>query len=144
MGVIKMKFEGGKDLEKALMGLKTTTAKSVSRRVLKKSGQPLADRANANAPEDQGDLSKSYGVSTRLNASQKRKARGQDRDDVFVYVGTNNPAGLQQEFGNVLHPAQPHLRPAWDALLPSIFNSIRDGMAFEVEKTVQRQRKRSK
>ena len=142
--MIDMKFEGGKDLEKALMGLKRATAKAVARRVLKKSGQPVADRTNANAPEDSGNLAESYGVSTRLSHAQRRKTRGQDRDDVFVYVGTNDPAGLQQEFGNVLHPAQPHLRPAWDALLPSVFKSIGDGMAVEIEKTVLRQRKKSK
>lgn len=140
--MIKMEFEGGKDLEKSLMGLKRATAKAVARRVLKKAGQPVADRTNSNAPEDSGDLAESYGVSTKLNKSQRSKTRRDAKDDVMVYVGTNDPAGLQQEFGNFVHRAQPHLRPAWDALVAGVFRDIGDGMAVEIQKTLSRQRKK--
>lgn len=138
--MIKMDFKGGRELEEALKALpKHTARKSVARRVLKRAAQIFADRANALAPEGaQGALEQSYGAGTKLNKSQARQARREGRDDVFMYAGTNDPAGLQQEFGNARHGAQPHARPAWDETQQPIFEQIRNDMTTEVAKSVAR------
>ena len=53
--MLKISLAGGRDLERALAELKTATAKSVMRRVLKKSGEPLAGAMNRYAPEGAGE-----------------------------------------------------------------------------------------
>ena len=141
--MITVAFEGGKEIEQALFELKTATAKSLTRRVLKRAGQMLANDAAALAPENTGQLEDSYVVTTRLSRSQYRSERRAGRDDVFMYVGTNNPAGVQQEFGNARHGAQPHFRPAWDRDKNQMLKQISTDMAIEVEKAVARARRKA-
>ncbi|NQZ76469.1 MAG: HK97 gp10 family phage protein [Ekhidna sp.] len=140
-----IKVEGLKDLEKALMALdKHTTRRSVARKVLKKAAQPIADDMNRLAPSDPNTsegLNTSYSVSTKLNKRQ-RKAAKKHKSDVEVYAGTNDPAGLQQEFGNVNHQAQPHARPAWDKNKRNSLEIIKDGLSEEISKSVARQEKK--
>lgn len=137
---ITVKVQGLRDLEKALEGIeKHTTRKALARRVLKKAGQPLADSMNAMAPVGQGDLNTSYAVSTKLNKSQRRATRRKKKDDVMMYVGTNDPAGIQQEFGNVNHGPQPHVRPAWDSGKRQALEDIKDGLGTEIIKTAKRE-----
>lgn len=145
-GIQYQRVEGLKDLEKALMKFgKHTTRKGVGRRVLKKAGQPLADRMNELAPDDEsteGGLNTSYDVSTRLNKRQTRAQRKLGKDDVMVFVGTNDPAGLQQEFGNINHSPQPHVRPAWDSGKGEALNTIKRELAVEIDKTAKREARR--
>ncbi len=138
--MIKVTFTGGRDLEEALKALpKHTARKGVARRVLKRAAKLFADRANELAPRgDQGALEESYGVGTKLTKRQAKQARREGRDDVFMYAGTSDPAGLQQEFGNARHSAQPHARPAWDATQQAIFDQIQSDMTAEVSKAVAR------
>jgi hypothetical protein len=142
---MKMEFHGGKELETALQELKLSTRKSIARRVLKRAGAIFAERANALAPKGRGSphLSGSYGVTSRLNKRQAAQARREGRDDVFMYAGTNDPAGQQQEFGNSRHVAQPHARPAFDETARPMFDLIQDEMAVEVEKSVARARRKA-
>ncbi|MBR9765334.1 MAG: HK97 gp10 family phage protein [Rhodobacteraceae bacterium] len=142
---VDLKTHGWDDVEKALLELpKHTTRKSLVRRVLKRAAQIFADRANALAPRGpSGDLEDSYGVGTRLTKRQASTARREGRDDVFMYAGTSDPAGQQQEFGNAQHAAQPHARPAWDQTQQEIFDQIRDEMSVEVEKAVARARRKA-
>ena len=137
-GAITFKVHGFKGVEAGLMELKTATAKSVARRVLKKAAQPIAEVANATAPVDDGDLSGSYTVGTRLTKRQFGLAKREGRDDVFMYIGTANPAGMWQEFGTYKDPAQPHFRPAWESGKAVVLNSIIGGMSTEVQKSVMR------
>ncbi|MEO1067394.1 MAG: HK97-gp10 family putative phage morphogenesis protein [Pseudomonadota bacterium] len=143
---VRIKFEGGRDLERRLQALeKRATRKTVARRVLKQSGQPIADQANRLAPDDastDGGLSQSYAVSTKLTKTQKRALRRQSKSAVEMYVGTSDPAGLQQEFGNSQHGAQPHLRPAWDGEKDQVLKSIIDGMEADLTKVIARIAKR--
>ncbi|MDD8024754.1 MAG: HK97 gp10 family phage protein [Paracoccaceae bacterium] len=141
---MKTAFSGGRELEQALRELKRATAKAVGRRVLKKAGQIFADRANDLAPEGPGHhLKGSYVVGTKLTRRQAGMARREGRDDVTVYAGTSDPAGMQQEFGNERHGPQAHARPAWDQTQQNVFEVVQEGMAAEVEKTVARQRRRA-
>lgn len=140
-----MKIEGLKELEKALMELdKHTARKSVARKVLKKAGQPLADDMNQRAPIGEGEsggLNKSYSVSTKLSKRQRKLAK-RGKSDVEVYVGTSDPAGLQQEYGNVNHAAQPHVRPAWDGGKTQALNTIKTELGAEIINAAKRQAKR--
>jgi hypothetical protein len=113
-----VKIEGLAALERELQKLSKAAGKSVLRRSLKKSTEPLVAAANATAPVGPtGEYATSFIYSTKLNKRQtglhKKMFRG-DRAAVEGFVGTNNPAGVQQEFGNVRHRPQPALRPAWD------------------------------
>ncbi len=125
----------------------TATAKNVGRRTLRKAGQPLADKMNAYAPEGgdspDGPLNESYSVSTKLNKSQAKQARRAGRDDVFMYVGTNDTAGVQQEFGNERHNPQPHARPAWQSEKFATLDRIADGLTEEVKKAAERARRKA-
>ena len=115
---MEIKLDGFSELERELDKLKKTTGKGVLRRSLKKASVPLAEKANQNSPVLTGDLSVSFIYSTKLNKRQssmhKRLFRN-DRAAVEGFVGSNDPAAIQQEFGNINHGAQPSLRPAWDS-----------------------------
>lgn len=134
--MMKMRFDGGKDVEKALADLPTVTAKGVARRILKKAGQMFADAGAANAKRKTGGLQDSYAVSTRLNKRQRRMSR--KKDPVEVYVGPTDPAGLQLEFGNEHQAPQPHLRPAFDGLKFRVLDLIGKWIWEDIDKTAAR------
>lgn len=137
---VSFKVEGFKDIERVLMNLPRATAKASVRRVLKKAGQPIADAARDNAPERDGNLKESYGVGTRLTKRQRRLSKKES--EVEVYVGPNDPSAIQTEFGNQHQAAEPHLRPAWDAHKLNALQNIRDMLWDDVQRTVERYRKR--
>jgi hypothetical protein len=128
--------------------MKKATAKAVLRRVGIKALQPMADTANQLAPDDPetggNDLSGSYIVGTKLNARQAGMARrDQDKAFVTVYMGTNDPAGVQQEFGNVNHGPQAHVRPAFEQHAQSTIRAVAAELGPEIEKTAARARARA-
>lgn len=139
---MKVEFKGGQDIERALAALPQASAKAAARRVMRRALAVFIDRVSQLAPRKIGSLGVSYGIGTRLTKRQAGLARREGRDDVFLYAGTADPAGQQQEFGNARHAPQPHARPAWDETQQAVFDLIQDGMAAEVEKTVQRYAKR--
>jgi hypothetical protein len=144
----RVQISGGRELAKALREL----PRAVERRVLVRAGkralQPVADRAALLAPVDAnpastpdrapGTLSRSYHVGTRLNARQRGLARKAGRTGVYVYAGTNDPAGIQTEFGNVHQSPQPHFRPAWDAekdgVVEAVSDELWDGIVRQAKK----------
>lgn len=134
-----VKLFGFKELEKELERLSKAAGKGVLRRALKKSATPIASAANAAAPKGAtGDLSKSFAYSTKLNKRQGGIHRKMFRDDkaaVEGFVGTNDPAGVQQEFGNENHGPQPALRPAWDAEGGPTLDRLGQELWSELEKT---------
>lgn len=142
---MKVTFHGGKELEEALMELKTTARKSLARRVLKRAAQLFANAANKSAPRGTGtpSLAGSYGVGMRLTRRQAAKARRAGRDQVFMHAGTADPAGLQQEFGNSIHGPQPHARVAFDETATPMLAQIQNDMAIDVEKATARARRKA-
>lgn len=125
----KVRIEGLKELERALGQLPKSTAKGVLRQVLRDAAEPLARNARQLAPKDEYHLYDSIDVSTKLSRRQRSLHREENKPTFQeMFVGTNNPAGVQQEFGNHRHPAQPFMRPAWDAeqqpTLERISNSL--------------------
>lgn len=128
--------EGLKELEKALAELPRATGKNVARRTLRKAGEPIAEAGARNAPRDEGHLQESYGVGTKLTRRQRRQHRR--RDPIEVFVGPNDPAAIQTEFGNEHQSAHPHLRPAWDSESRTALNIVKSELGNEIEKAAKR------
>lgn len=144
------KVEGLKELESTMDEFLTrATAKNVMRRALKDAGEPVAEDVNDNAPVGrQVNLSKSYKYGTKLNPSQRSKQNKLFREQankplVVGYIGTSDPAGVQQEFGNINHPAQIHFRPVWDSSKLSVLNKIRLSLKKNVANAVKRAKKKA-
>lgn len=138
---------GLRELDAMLGDLPKATAKGVLRRVGLKALQPVAAAANAAAPDDPntpGGLSTSFVVGTKLTPRQARLARKQEgKSFVEVYAGTSDPAGVQQEFGNVNHGPQPALRPAWDSEKDGVLDAVGKDLGAEITATVARRANRA-
>lgn len=140
-----VRFEGGKELEKALGELTSqVTRKSVARRALRAAADPIRNVAKARVPVDSGRLRDAIGVRNKRRSTafrdlarlsfrtfgDMRMAKGFSDKAVEVEVAvfgsrsrhkrTNKPTGLLvyaevQERGNEFVPAKPYMRPAWDS-----------------------------
>lgn len=144
--VVTLKIAGLREMDAALGELSKAVAKNTLIRVGKKALQPMADVANALAPDDPetpGGLKGSYVVGTRLNARQKRLAKKEPKDFATVHMGTNDPAGVQQEFGNVNHGPQAHIRPAFQQEARPTIDRVARGLEPEIDKSVARARARA-
>ena len=138
-----VKLSGFTGAEAALSELSRAVGKAVIRRALISAGQPMARVARANAPKGPDlYLSESIDVSTKLSkrqASLHRKMFKDDRAAVEVFVGAGpDPAAHNQEFGNVLHPPQPFMRPAWDAEKMPTLDRLKVEMWDEIGKAAER------
>lgn len=133
-------FLGGKELEAALLALeKAATAKSTTRRALKKAALPILDEYQAGTTVATGALISAEIVGTRLNRRQAAMNRRMGKAEVEVHVGTADPAGIQEEFGNRRQPGKGALRKAWDAKGGTVAqDAIGTEMWTEIEKTAAR------
>lgn len=139
-----VRISGLRELDRALGQLPKATAKGVLRKVLREAAEPLARAARRNAPRDEMHLYESIDVSTRLSKRQALQHKKEDgRSFQEMFVGTNNPAGMQQEFGNERHGAQPWLRPAWDAEQKPTLDRIGDRLGFEIVEAAKRLAKKA-
>ena len=138
----KVRLEGFKDLDKALGELTEAAGKGVMRRALKSAATPVADAARGMAPVgDTGNLAASVAYGTKLTKRQAklhRKAFKSDKASVEGFIGANDPAAVQQEFGNVNHGPQPFLRPAWDAGKGKVLADLATELGNEVQKAAAR------
>lgn len=142
-GGFTVKVEGLKDLERALKGLPAANAKAVLRRTLKEAGEPVAKAARAMVPKEQGYLSESIDVSTKLSGRQRSLHKKESPVEMFIGPGPD-PAGHLQEFGTGPgHQAQPFLRPAWDQNKAKVLDTIANLTWIEIEKTANRLAKRA-
>ena len=141
-----VKFEGGKELEKALMELKNTTAKATVRRAGKKALIPLRDKAIALAPYNSASGADGH-VKDEIHISTKAAKGTRKKSQVEVYCGvatSQGHVGSLQEFGTAHHGPQPFMRPAWDGLKMTVLTRFRDEMWTEVRKSAERQRRKAK
>lgn len=138
---IKVAFDGGADLLKALQQMKPSLHRPILRRAATKSLEPFLAEVKRLAPvsdEHGGALRDSYVIGTKLTAREAPKARRQKETQVEVHAGTSNPAGLLQEFGTVNASAQPHMRPAWNAQKNAILDRFAGDLRTEIDKTARR------
>ena len=141
----KVKVEGLRELDDAIGQLKKATARALLRRVLKQAVVPFVNMAQSMAPVLTGGLKLSIGASTKLSRSQKRglakAVRQGTRARSFAELHAGPAASQQghlQEFGTEHHPAQPYMRPAWDATRQTILNSIKALTGAEIKRTADR------
>ena len=145
-----VRFEGGKELERALGELPTLfRRRKAARDALMEGAKLIHAAAQAKAPVRQGGPEKRFKVGggesrtrrrgalkmhvtigTRLNKNQRRL--NTDKMPVEVYVGTRDRAGMKQEFGTRFAAAQPFMRPAWDAMKARALEVIKDALWREI------------
>jgi len=140
-----VKVEGMRELEKALKQLSESAGKGVLRRGLKKAAMPMKDLMHDLAPRGDSssdDLADSITIGTKLSKRQAglhRKMFKDDRAAIEMFVGPGpDPAGVNQEFGNVNHGPQPFVRPAWDAESKPTLDRLGKELWTELEKSVKR------
>lgn len=112
-----MKLEGGRALEAALYDVATQVAKRLGAAALRNAAKPVLAAFKANTTVATGQLveSESMGTRARLNPRQKKLTPRPRSDELEIHVGTADPAGIQQEFGNRHQGAHPALTPAWES-----------------------------
>lgn len=147
-------MQGLRELQRALAELPKATAKNVLRRVAKGALQPLADDAKGKAPRDRGDLAESIKVSSGRTRRAKAKAklagnRASPKTSVQMSAGPSGGGGVLQyaafeEFGTANHPAQPYMRPAWDAGAEGALDHIKSELGAEIEKAARRLARKAK
>jgi HK97 gp10 family phage protein len=144
MAKMKVKIEGLKELDRALGQLPKATAKAALRQVLRDAAEPMARAARQMAPKDEYHLYESIDVSTKLNQRQRALHREENKPTFQeMFMGTNDPAGVQQEFGNERHTAQPFMRPAWDTEKVPTLNRIANSLWLRIEQAAQRLARRA-
>lgn len=142
VGVVRL--EGFKELEAEFAKLeKPATRKASARRSLKKAAEPMAALAQGMAPVgDTNTLAPSIAVSTKLSKRQAglhRKMFASDRAAVEMFMGAGPHASAwNQEFGNVNHPAQPFMRPAWDQDQRAMLDRLKEELWADIQKTIAR------
>ncbi len=145
---VGFKFEGGRDLERALGELSRSASKAASRRAVRKTLQPVAEAADAS--------SFVIAVTSKLTARQRARARSDFRPSVLtLYVGPVDddgqgaPHAHLQEFGTMPRShasgkyvgavmADPFMRPAWDAHSGTLLPRLGAHLWEEIEKSMQR------
>lgn len=150
-----MKFDGGREIERALAELPRATSKAVSRRAIKKVLEPVADTADAYTEHF------NIAVGTKLSPRQRGMARSDFAGKVVtMYVGpvqedgSHAPHAHLIEFGTGprAHKSgkyvgfvtpQPFMRPAWDAWSPRMLEELGRLMWIEIEKAVARRAKKA-
>src|SRR5688572_30736260 len=119
--------DGLSELQVALRELPDATAKNVLRRVARTALEPIAARARALAPVDDGTLRESITVGTRLSRRQRSQHQKESPDDVEMFAGAGPlPQAHMQEFGTQHSPPQPFMRPAWDSGKEDLLETIKN------------------
>ncbi|KQS86943.1 HK97 gp10 family phage protein [Rhizobium sp. Leaf383] len=147
MARVTVKIVGLKELDQALGQLPKATGKAVLRKVLMEAGEPVAQAARANAPRLTLNLVETTDVGTKLTRRQASLHKSQSKDArAFseVFVGTSDPAGMQDEFGNEHQAAEPWLRPAWDGKKDATLDQISNALWGEIERAAKRLARKAK
>lgn len=133
------KVEGLADLDRQLGELTRSAGKGVLRRVGRKALQPFDEAWRAKAPHLTGQLSESGSVGSKLSRRQRRRQNFERESFVEVFAGPgSNPQGVQQEFGNHNHAAQPFLRPTWDETKDEALAIVKTELGNEITKAAKR------
>lgn len=164
---MKIKVQGLKELDKALGELRTKAiAKGVVRRALLEAARPMQEQAQAQAPVRRdptdvvtfrqgaskdsprrvrrvGTMRALVVLTTALTSRQASQARKDGKHFTSVYVGTRDPIARLQEYGTVEHPAQPFMRPAFDAEAMPTATRFIDAMWSEISKAAAREARRT-
>lgn len=133
-----VKVSGFRELDQALAGLSKSTERNVLRRTATKALQPFVDKAKSLVPVDEGRLRDSIVIGQRLSRRAKAADRNDPKQGVRVFAGTANRNGVPREFGSERSPAQPFMRPAWDATKDNMLAQIESELGRDIERTAAR------
>jgi HK97 gp10 family phage protein len=142
----RFKFEGLKELDRALAELPKATGKNAARRALKKAADPIDEEASAAAPFLSGRLERSVIAGTRLTRSQRSGGarltasgfRSSAKNYVELHVGTALSRGIFMEFGTYKDDPEPFMRPAWEANKHEALDIIKAELRVEIDKAAAR------
>lgn len=170
---MKVKIDGLKELDAALGELSKGAARGVLRRTLLRAGEPMRAAAERNAPEETGALKRSIILTSKIdNRAGKseyaavmkaggskgqavqalrdaRREQGIGNSFAEVYMGPAKAGkrgsikAMVQEFGSVKQQPQPYMRPAFDSEAQNVLNGIKGELTAEIDKAVQRARRRA-
>lgn len=133
----KMSFEGGKELEKALLEIDTKLRNKIGRKAVRQAIKPLAARIKAAAPVESGVLKKGIVIKTKKRGgtitasvvasdkhwkpeppkSKSASKRAKKNTKPLFYAGF-------YEFGTQHQPARPFMRPAFDSSKASMLSNV--------------------
>jgi HK97 gp10 family phage protein len=167
----KFSFEGGKALEAALRAIgKEATARSVAEKALMIAAEPIAQKARELAPVDKGNLRESIKVAKKANYGRGRKGRSRG-DTVYAFVGIDGSVlppkdaktrrnkrktrflqagggvaaySIFKEYGTSSMPAEPYMRPAFEAKKQAAVDAIGPALWEEIAKAARRAAKKGK
>lgn len=139
----KFEITGLKEIDEVLKGLPEKMTKQVLTGAYRKAAKPLLEEMQRLVPQYEGDLQDSLGMVA---------ARTKDLEKAAVYVGPRNrPANKYvgwrshfAEFGTINHPAQPFIRPAFDAKISEVKDSIKLDVAEVLLRTMKRTIKKAR
>jgi HK97 gp10 family phage protein len=146
------KLDGFAELDRQLEKMKPAMGKASMRRSAKKAAQPMADLMARLAPRDEGDLSGSIAVSTKLDKRQAglhRKMFRNDKAAAEVFIGPSYDLGAGGrhghllEFGTQHHAPQPFARPAWDQDKDQMLKRLSQALWQDIQKTIARANRRA-
>jgi HK97 gp10 family phage protein len=109
---------GAAELDRMFGRIKTVADREVAERALTAGGQPIAEAARERVHRDKGYLADSIKVGPDAVG-----AGGGGGPRVFVGPG-QDPAGIQEEFGNSDQDAHPFLTPAFEAKRGAAIDAI--------------------
>ena len=143
------RFEGSRELDKALGQLPRATGKNVLRRVARKALEPIIADAKTKVHFITGKLKDSLAVSPKLSFHQKaihKEMFANKRSSIEMFAGAGPhsfvPQGVWEEFGvkrrGKKTSPHPFLRPAWDAGKLPALNNIKKDLAAEIQKAAAR------
>lgn len=110
----QFKTSGLKELEAALLEMATKEAKRLGRLALRNAAKPILAEYKARTKIKTGELVSNESAGTRLNKRQRSLTPRPGPSEIEIHIGTADPGGLMEEFGNRNQVANPALTPAWD------------------------------
>jgi HK97 gp10 family phage protein len=138
---VSVKTHGFDELERALVSdFPKATAKNILRRAAINALKPIEARAKQLAPKDDGTLAES--ITTKpVKARRASRDRYESASGVTIATGptsrrADDPGGnaAWQEEGTVNMPANPFMRPAWDAGHDQVLDTVRTELALQIDK----------
>lgn len=152
-----MDLVGMDQVRQALAELPKATNKNVIKRATISAAEPMAEYASDLAPVAEGDLAEGLTVTTKIVASQAGDSKRPGPDAVRAFVGPNYSKGSDGyaphahlvEFGTGprFHksgkfvgeaPAQPFMRPAFDARRMTFIERWGEAVWEEIDKAQKR------
>jgi hypothetical protein len=146
---VSMRFEGGRDIERALANLPRGTSKGIARRALRNELRPVKEMAEAFWP----GAGEAFKISSQLKRGQRPAVR-EARSVTVMNVGSFEPHAHLIEFGTGPRytragafrgsvAPQPMLQPAWDMHKGQLLEGLGARLWDEIKKTQARRAKKA-